>query len=577
MMYKIDRKSYTGRNATKVWSCGLYLRLSREDGDKHESDSISSQKDMLLAFVDQHTDLKVYDIYIDDGWSGASFNRPGFKAMEEDLRAKKIDCIIVKDLSRFGRNSIEIGNYLTILFPYLKTRFICVNDNVDSYLDPDSLDNLSTKFKNLINDEYCRDLSIKIKSTLTMQRECGKFIGSFACYGYKKDPNDCHKIIIDEEVAPIVRKIGMLFLGGESIRGIVRILNEGGIYPPAVYKKMKFPSYNPAGVTSRTVWSMRTVRRILVNRMYVGDMVQNVMNNISYRIQKCRAVDKEDYIVVKDTHEAIFSRAEFAQIENLLSRDTRESPNEQRLNVLSGFIKCGDCKRGMMRSKIHSGYKDYLYYFCTTFKNRGKHLCTKHSIRAEKVERVILEFIKFNVELALEIEPILQFINQIPTRVSTSKRAQAILEQYKTELSKTYKLKEDLYPDYKEGIIEKEEYESFRQKYIARIFELEEKIPMIEAKIDEINRGISSENKFIQAFKQYHTITDLSRGVVCALIENIYVYEDDRIEIVMKYKDEYDTIVEYIANNRLLIQTNTNLQVKAINQILPNAINGGGI
>lgn len=562
-------KNGKGRNPTKTWSAGLYFRLSREDGDKYESDSIVSQKDIVLEFLSHNPDIKIYDIYIDDGWSGTNFNRPRFKDMEDDLRSKKIDCIIVKDLSRFGRNSIEMGNYLTVLFPYLRTRFICVNDNVDSYLDPDSLDNLSTKVKNLMNDEFCRDISVKVKSTLTIKRENGEFIGSFASYGYEKDPENCHKLIIDEVVAPIVRRIGMLFLGGESIRGIVRVLNAEGIPAPAVYKKSKHPKYNPKGVTEKTVWSQRTVKRILTNPMYVGDMVQNVMSTISYRVQKCRAVDKEDHIIVENTHPPIFTRKEFAQIADLLARDTRESPKTQKLNVLSGFIKCGDCRRGMIRKQMNNGWKDYAYYICSTYKNRGKNLCSKHTIHADKVENAIFEFIKFNVELVLEIEPVLRLINQSPARRNTSNRLQSILEQHQQDLAKAKKLKEDLYPDFKAGMIDVHEYESFRQRYADRIADIEEKIAAVKHKIDEIERGVSPENDFVKAFKKYNSITELTRDVVCALINNVYVYEDERIEIEMKYKDEYDTIVEYVCNNRNLLAEMTKLQLEAVRQVVP--------
>lgn len=560
-----------GRNLTKMWNCALYLRLSREDGDVRESDSISSQRDILMDFVGRNSDLKVYDTYIDDGWTGANFNRPRFKEMEEDLRAKRIDCIIVKDLSRFGRNSIEIGNYLTILFPYLKTRFICVNDNVDSYLDPDSLDNLSTKFKNLINDEYCRDISIKVKSTLTMKRQCGEFIGSFACYGYMKHPDDCHKIILDPETAPIVRRIGMMFLGGESIRGIVRILNGEGILSPAVYKRTKHSKYRPTGVTERTVWSQRMVRRILTSRMYVGDMVQNVMNVISYRVQKCRRVDEENYIIVENTHEPIFTREEFAQIASLLTRDTRESPRTKKLNVLSGFIKCGDCKRGMIRKEINNGWKDYAYYFCSTYKNMGKNLCTKHTIQAEKVEGAILECIKFHVQLALEVEPILELINNSPIRCSKSKRLKESLEKQEAEYAKFCKLKEELYPDYKAGMIDLQEYETFRKRYADRLVAIEEKIAEIQRKIEEIENGVSTENAFIKIFKKFQSIDTLTREIVCALIENIYVYEDDKIEIVVKYKDEYDTLIEYLSNNRKAITQREYIVAETVKQVLPLA------
>ena len=233
----------------KQWSAGLYLRISREDGDRYESDSITSQRELLLDFVSLNPDITVYDTYEDDGWTGTNFNRPNFERMEDDLRSKKIDCIIVRDLSRFARNCIEIGNYLSIVFPYLKTRFICINDNVDSYIDPDSLDNLSTKFKNLINDEYCRDISIKVRSSLTIRRQSGEFIGSFASYGYKRDPEDYHKLVIDEEAAEVVRLIYAKFIAGNSIRSIVRSLNDAGYLPPVLYKKQKFPTYKPAFVT----------------------------------------------------------------------------------------------------------------------------------------------------------------------------------------------------------------------------------------------------------------------------------------------------------------------------------------
>lgn len=535
-----------------TWNAGLYLRLSRDD-DKYESESISSQREMLLEFVRKNPDIKVYDIYIDDGYSGTNFDRPRFKDMENDLRAKKINCIIVKDLSRFGRNQIEIGNYLTILFPYLKTRFICLNDNVDSYLDPDSLDNISTKFKNLINDEYCRDISIKVKSALTLRRENGEYIGSHPCYGYIKHPENVHKLIIDERVADNVRLIFRMFLGGESIRGIVKYLNEMGILPPALYKKQIYPKYKGNGARDDATWNMRTVRRILTNRMYVGDLVQNVMNNISYRIQKCRPVAKEDYIIVPNTHEAIISREDFDAVQQLLFRDTRVSPKTQQLNVLSGFIKCGDCKRGMIRKKMHSGKKDFVYYYCSTYKNRGRNLCTKHTVHAEKVENAVLAFLQTYSRMALEIEPLLKAINESPQRERTSKRMEEYLKQSIEEKEKYIKLKADLYPDYKAGLIEKDEYETFRRQYEVKIADIETQILGIQRKMEEVNTGISPENQFIKSFKSCGEIPYLTRNVVVAFIENIYVFEDNRIEINLKYRDDYETIIDYLYNNRLIV------------------------
>lgn len=541
------------QRSNKQWSAGLYLRLSREDGDKYESDSITSQRDLLLDFINRNPDISVFDTYEDDGWTGTNFDRPNFKRMEDDLRAKKIDCIIVKDLSRFARNCIEIGNYLSIVFPYLKTRFICINDNVDSYIDPDSLDNLSTKFKNLINDEYCRDISIKVRSSLTIRRESGEFIGSFPSYGYQRDPDDYHKLVVDKVAAEVVRMIYAKFIAGESIRGIVRHLNDLGYLPPVLYKKQKYPEYKPAHVTKDTKWSHRAVGRILTNQMYVGDMVQNVMNNISYRIQKCRPVEAEKRIIVPDTHEAIIGRDDFQKVKDLLKRDTYESPKTQKMYVLSGFIKCGDCKRGMVKKTLHNGWKEYHYLFCSTYKNRSKNACTKHTINSDKVEAAVLAFIKTNIAFALEFEPILEMIKNSPMREKRSQRFQLLKKQYSEELAKFIKLKEDLYPDYKDGLIDRIEYETFRSRYEVKIANLENRISDINDKIAEIETGLSPENEFIKNFKKYHSITELTREVVSALIDNIYVYEGDRIEIVMKYRDDFETLVEYIVTNKMLL------------------------
>lgn len=561
-MFYNNAKINKDRSPAKIWDAGLYLRLSRDD-DKFESESISSQREILKRFVEHNSDIRVYDIYVDDGWSGTSFERPEFRRMESDLKAKKINCIIVKDLSRFARNCSEIGNYLSVVFPYLKTRFICINDNVDSYLDPESLDNISTKFKNLINEEYCRDISIKCKSSLTIRRESGEYIGSFPCYGYEKDPKDYHKLIIDGEPAHVVKRIYKMFLSGESMRGIVRALNSENILPPTLYKKAKYANYNPSIVPDKeVVWTARTIKRILTNQMYIGDMVQNVMNNVSYRYQKCRAVERENWIIVPDTHEAVISREDFAKVAELLKRDVRISPTSQNLGVLSGFIKCGDCKRGMIKKTLNNGWKTYNYYFCSSYKNRGREVCTKHTISAEKVEQAVLAFLKLNIALAVEVFPVLQIINNSPQRVKESQKFKTMYQKCTAERQKYLKLKEDLYPDYKAGLIDINEYEEYRKRYTQKLEEIELSIERIREHDNELSRGISSENKFISEFKKHRTITELNREVVCALIENVYVYEDNRIEIALKYRDEFETVIEYLNNNQVLISGFSKLQKK---------------
>ena len=221
------------------WRCGVYLRLSREDGDKLESDSIVNQRKIIDRYLAKNDDLNVYDFYIDDGFTGSNFERPGLKKLMEDIRNRKINCILVKDLSRFGRNYYETGRYLEVVFPLLQVRFIAVNDFIDSYKDPQSCQNASASFKNVMNDEYCKDISRKVRSSFLAKKKRGEYLGSVALYGYRKDPEDRHKLLIDPEAAETVKLIYRLFAEGYSIYNIGLQLDERGIPNPTKYKQLK--------------------------------------------------------------------------------------------------------------------------------------------------------------------------------------------------------------------------------------------------------------------------------------------------------------------------------------------------
>ena len=374
------------------WNAGLYIRLSREDGDKLESESVGTQKALLERFITEHPTINLFDYYIDDGWSGTDFERPAFQRMMADITTKKINCVIVKDLSRFGRNYVEAGKYLETVFPLFKIRFISVNDMIDAE-NPASINNIIVPFKNIINDEYCRDISMKVRSALDIRRRQGKFIGSFAAYGYKKDENDNNKLIIDEPSAEIVRKIFAEFIDGNSIIGITRELNEQKIPNPSTYKKL----HNGNGL-----WNDSTVRRILTNELYIGNLVQKKNEVISYKIHIAKPVERKNRIVVENTHEPIISKCDFYKVQSLLKRDTRISPNKGKLSVLSGFIKCADCGRAMQKRTVKQGTKIYEYYVCSTYKKN--HLCTKHAVRAEILEEAVLTFLNKYIKLAVDFD-----------------------------------------------------------------------------------------------------------------------------------------------------------------------------
>ncbi len=374
----------TSQNA--LWNAGLYFRLSREDCDKVESESISSQKSIVQDFVSACSDLTIGDYYIDDGWNGMDFDRLAFGRMLDNIRAKKINCVIVKDLSRFGRNYVETGKYLEVVFPMFKIRFIAVNDRIDSLDDLASMNNALVPFKNILIDKYCRDISTKVRTALDIRRKQGQYIGSFALYGYQKDANDHHKLLIDEEAAEVVRLIYQKFLDGDSILGISRQLNEAGIPCPAAYKREKGLKYRHPTAASESLWGDSSVRRILTNEMYIGNMVQKRNEMISYKVHVAQSVPKRQWIVVEGTHEGIVSKESFARAQEILSRDTRISSHTGKLTLFAGLLRCPDCGRAMQRRTVVQPYKTYQYYACGTYRKMHSGGCTKHMIRADVLE-----------------------------------------------------------------------------------------------------------------------------------------------------------------------------------------------
>lgn len=534
----------------KIWNAALYIRLSREDGDKLESDSITSQRDMLCRFLSQNPDLKTFDEYVDDGVSGTTFERPSFQRMIEDIKTNKVNCVIVKDLSRLGRNHIETSKYIEILFPMLKVRFIAINDQIDSYLKPQSVNNVIVPFKNLLNDEYCRDISMKIRSSLTIKRENGQYIGSFPCYGYVKSKEDKHKLVIDEEAAQNVRNAFRLFIDGATLRGIATTFNESGILTPSEYKRSK--GFNDRHYTTheKAFWDTIAIRRMLTNQMYVGDMVQKQMEIVSYKVNICRRIDKDKRIIVPNTHEPIISREDFNKVQSLLNRDTRVCVSNNELDLFSGFVKCGDCKRGMNKKHIYQPYKDYYYYICNTFKKNGKSACTKHAIRTEKVKEAVFEVVKQYINIAVTMENLIDFINHSEEKCKETTKYDNALKGKFREREEMNRLLEDLYPDWKKGFISQEMYFSLKDKYEKKKIEILNAIEDLQIQIEAIKNGLTKENRFIENFKKHQNITELTRDIIVELIENVYIYEGGRIEVVVKFRDEYLTALEYIEINR---------------------------
>ncbi len=519
-----------------------YMRLSREDGDKLESDSIKNQRELFREYVDQHNGLHIVDEYVDDGYTGTNFERPAFQRLMEDVKAGKINCIIVKDLSRLGRNYIETGRYIEKIFPFLGVRFISILDHYDSVSEGNDADQIIVPFKNLINDAYCRDISTKIRSQLDVKRRNGKFIGSFACYGYQKDTNDVNHLVIDPYAADIVRMIFRLKLEGCNSGRIAEKLNEMGVLPPAEYKRSKGFNYDCGYRTGNNPkWEVVSVNRILTNEMYIGTMVQGLNSKINYKIKQSRKVPKEEWIRVENTHEAIIGKETFNDVKRLLEFDTRTAPDNTEVYLFSGLVFCGDCGQNMVRRRSTRGGRKYNYFHCSTYKNGNG--CSAHLINTDKVEQIVLKAIQNQIDLLLSAENILKQIDRIPEEQTYIKTINRQLSELDDTIDRYRIFKTKAYTDMLDEVITEEEYKDINRRF-------SERLDGAKAKKNELlqNKHRLLKNKihlkpWLETFKKYQNIEKLERSIVVSLIDRIVIYGKDRVSIVFHYQDDIDEML----------------------------------
>ena len=536
-----------------VWRAALYIRLSREDGDKKESCSVTSQRAILKEYLKLHPDIEFYDFYVDDGWSGTSFDRPDFSRMMQDIYSGSVNCVIVKDLSRFGRNYTDAGYYLDNVFVRLRVRFIALNNGVDTASNSMNAATqcISVGVTNVINESVAATTSVNVRGTLNANREAGKFIGSFAAYGYMKDPEDRSKLIVDEEAAGVVKLIFEKFVSGESILGITKDLNEMGVPNPSMYKKLKGLKYkHPAGKINDGLWPDSSVRRILKNEMYIGNMVQGKNTTISYKIKQCVAVPKEEWFVVEGTHEAIIDSETFAKAQALFNLNTRKPPQEKELNLFAGLVRCADCRRIMNKKSNKHLYGEYHYYRCVTKRRMKKGGCTNHTIRIDKLEEAVLVFLQKMVEVAAEYDIILERINSSDKRKNKSENIRKSLETQIKEREKCTQMLTELYPDWKNGIITQEEYLSIKASIYEKAEKLDLSIESLKSAADEYEKGVDGENQFVASFKRLGTIEKLTRPILTEFVEEILVHEGGNITIHLKCSDAFARATEYIEMNK---------------------------
>jgi site-specific DNA recombinase len=548
---------------TTIYDAVDYLRLSKEDGDKTESDSISNQRDLITNFVKSMPDIRLCSERIDDGVSGVDFNRPAFNLMMEDVKAGRINCIIVKDLSRFGRNYIEAGRYIERIFPFLGVRFIAINDGYDSAKERTQSDDIIIPFKNLVNDAYCRDISVKIRSQLDIKRKKGEFIGSFTVYGYLKSEENKNQLIIDPYAARIVRDIFAWKLDGLSQQGIADRLNEISEPSPMEYKRREGCKFATSfKVNPKSKWTAVAVGRILKNPIYAGHLVQGKESTPNYKIKQRFIKPEDKWVRVENTHEPIIPQEVFDTVNLVLAKDTRIAPSEETVYPFSGLLFCADCKNAMVRKTVPSGGKKYAYYYCS--KNKAGDGCSTHCISEKILETAVLKALQNHIASILDIERILRYIDSLPMQQEEILKIDAQLAMKQEEIEKYKNLKVSLYEDLKSGVIDADEYREFKGIYGKKCEEAERAAERLKQDIALLLEGKGENSVWIGTFKKHLNITELSRKVLVSLVEWVHVYEGNRVEIRFRYQYEYERALLFVQNAEKLIITSADTPLREV-------------
>lgn len=373
--------------------------------------------------------------------------------------------------------------------------------------------------------------------------------------GYIKDPKDKYKLIVDEEPAEVIRLIYQLFLEGKGRATITKILNDRGILNPTAYKQqvLKENYVNACNMNGNSLWCDSTVANILRNEMYTGTLIQGKKKMLSYKVHKLVDVPREDWIVVENNHEAIIDKKTFNKVQDIINRDTRiKNDGTGEVSLFAGYIRCADCKRAMNKKSTNNKLKTYHYYVCNTYRKKSKQICTKHTIRSDYLEKAVLESIKMQIDIAIEMEYMLKKINQSEKRNLANSNLERMIKSKQNELEKYKKLKKSVYEDWKLGDISKEEYFEYKNSYEKNVRSIEQNIQYLEEETEKYKEQILGDNIWIENLKSKKNITKLTREIVIELIDCIYVHEGGDITIRFKFTDEYERILEYIKMNEEL-------------------------
>ena len=537
----------------KRYKVAAYARLSVEDSGKRGSETLESQKRLIMEYINSAPDMEFCSLYFDNGESGTDFHRPGFEKMMDAVRKGEINCIVVKDLSRFGRNYKETGNYLERIFPFLGVRFIAITDNFDTLTAERGANGYIVPLKNLINETYSRDISKKISSALHIKQESGEFIGNWAPYGYSKSPEDIHKLIPNPDTAPIVQRIFQMRLQGLSYQAIATSLNDEGISSPSRY--LVEVGICKSETYAKSVWKGTNIKHILKHQVYIGHMVQGVERQSFYDGIKHHFPPAEEWIIVPNTHEAIIDEETFSAVQETArqAHDTyfknlgKFDDLSRSENILQGLVFCSHCSKPLVRYRqacSAKGTKIKYIYSCPTHKS-DKRTCPFTSIREDKLFPMLQEAISRQIALAIDMEALTTSVNDSPAKRQKVLTLQTQLEQERKALTRCEGLRDSLYQNYVEKLMTEREYMAMKERYAAEVEDHKARIMELERQ-QEAAKVYTAENHFLASFSLFKDASVLSREVLTALVDRIEIAEGQHINIRFRYRDEFDKLIDFL-------------------------------
>ena len=530
---------------SKMYSVGIYARLS-VDANERKNDSIEAQIEIAKAFISRQKDMVIFDCYTDIGKTGTNFEREGFERMMRDVRMRKIDCIIVKDLSRFGRNHIETGNYIEKIFPFMGVRFIAVTDNFDSMNVSGQNETLGVNLKNLVNEMYAKDIAVKVKSSRQAKWEQGSYTGGVAPYGYRAEwIGDKKCLFIEETTSDIVKKIFDLFLSGKNMKEIVIWLSEERIVRPMEYHKTG-QIYCPVGGKLQQ-WSRGTVKMILTNPVYIGCLVQGRTCGKDYMMRDRHDIDSEDWSVKEHTHEAIISEDMFFEVAGKFEKSSvycNKNGYSKRIpvdeDIFADVLYCGDCGSKMKRIsavKVFSTktkVRTYSYN-CSKMDRIDEDKCVSKSIPLNVLTSIVKQAIRQEFSLsAMRPKDIVE--NNVREAESLKKEWETELPLLERRIDNITKLGSEQYLKYRLGEVNADDFKRMKEENNKKITAYQKKRTDITERLKYLDYETVQKNHFLRTLVKGNEKTELTAEVIRTLINRIEIYQDHRVKVIFAFK-----------------------------------------